>query len=170
MCNGCGDKFTANELGPLVAPGAAHPNKDIGASGQDETKAGVSAEADEPTPATAAPPIVKSETGLADSTPTAPESRPDKLTGMNGSISRSGSHVMTEAPVAQVSQTLAAPNPVPIKLNNPAEDGQVPQGIPLDSTSMDVDETNDTSAIPFATIEEPSQTKVRVLTIRPHHR
>ena len=28
MCNSCGDKFTANELGPLVAPGAAHPDQD----------------------------------------------------------------------------------------------------------------------------------------------
>lgn len=153
MCNGCGDKFTANELGPLVAPGAAHPNKDIAARGQDETKAGVSAEANEPTTTTAAPPIAKSEVGLADPTPTAPESRPDKLTGMDGITSRSGSHVTTEAPVAQVSQTLAAPNPVPINLNNPAQDGRVPQGSPLDSTSMDVDETNDTSAIPVATVE-----------------
>lgn len=27
MCNSCGDKYTANELGLLVAPGAAHPEQ-----------------------------------------------------------------------------------------------------------------------------------------------
>jgi len=34
VCNGCGDKSSANELGPLVAPGAAHPNKDTASQDQ----------------------------------------------------------------------------------------------------------------------------------------
>jgi hypothetical protein len=105
VCNSCGDKFTANELGPLVAPGAAHPDKENG--DQSQAKEGPTTETSGPHLAPAAPPDVDGDSEVLDPTTKISEAPSGSTPGVIAS-SEIVALEPTAVPGAPVRQTQAA--------------------------------------------------------------
>lgn len=155
MCNSCGDKFTANELGPLVAPGAAHPNKDT--TGQDPANGEETAVTDKPVLSAGAP-IVEGETNSLIPTSTNNDpgagpalSRTDTSTGAGTPLPPQSSATPSASTPALVDTAPVTSDNAPGSLENPqaavpisSTDHQdsVPPPI-AEATSMDLDQSAD---------------------------
>jgi hypothetical protein len=153
VCNSCGDKFTANELGPLVAPGAAHPDKDT--SDRTAVPNGT------PPAAASSAPTAEGENKPANSDLKSGETRPEA--GPDVDSAGSGSEVpVTQTTATQADQTdtttdILHTTPIQAKVN--AETPQATEA--MTTEGMEIDHSSpETSIAPITSqpADDPSTT------------
>jgi len=154
VCNGCGDKFSANELGPLVAPGAAHPNKDTASRDQANDDGPVRSGTQTTPPVLAG---VDTEMKTASRDLIRGESSPDVTPQISTVDHGSAAPVQPQNPIALAQPSAQVGAPI-VVVDRPQEGSGVPRASQVDTTSTIDSATDVTNPEPSVTIifDQPS--------------